>query len=506
MKSLIRLQPDDNVAVALREHERGTDLGNFGGMARVDIPPGHKVCVAPISTAQPIVKYGQIIGFASDDIAPGDHVHVHNVSMGDFDRDYAFCSAARETEIVSEGERATFLGYRRPDGHVGTRNYIGIVTSVNCSATVAKQIAREVERRDLLASYPNVDGVVPIVHGAGCCVGTQDESFHMLQRTVWGHVRHPNFAAVLLLGLGCETNQISSLRSTFGESVGPTLGTMTIQAAGGTKATVEAALKWLEDVLPLANSCVREPVPASELVVALQCGGSDGYSGISANPALGKAVDRLVAQGGSAILAETPEIYGAEHLLTQRARSLETGEKLIDLIQWWEDYAARHGSEINNNPTPGNKAGGLETILEKSLGAVAKAGSTNLNGVYRYAEPVDATGLLFMDSPGYDPCSITGEVASGANLVCFTTGRGSIYGNRPSPSLKLVTNSLVFDHMNDDMDINCGTVLDGDETLDQLGDRIFDRILEVASGDHTLSERNGLGECEFVPWQTGAQM
>ena len=506
MKPLIQLHPEDNLVVALSAHEKGASIGEFGGSTNAEIPAGHKVSTITIGMGQPVIKYGQIIGFASSDIKPGDHLHVHNVSMGDFDRDYAYGLAATKTDMVAKSDQASFQGYVRQNGKIGTRNYIGIITSVNCSATVAKQIAREAERQNLLEEHPNVDGIVPIVHGAGCCVNTEDESFNMLQRTVWGHVGHPNFAAVLLLGLGCETNQISSLQSVYKQQLDPKHGTMTIQSAGGTKATIEAALEWLRGVLPLANACTREEVCASELTIALQCGGSDGYSGISANPGLGKAMDQIVRHGGSAILAETPEIYGAEHLLTRRASYRETGEKLIDLIRWWEDYAARHGSEINNNPTPGNKAGGLTTIFEKSLGAVAKAGSTNLNGVYRYAEQIDSKGLLFMDSPGYDPCSITGEVASGANFICFTTGRGSVYGNQPVPCLKLTTNTLLFDYMNDDMDINCGTVLDGSETLDQLGDRIFKRILAVASGDLTLSEQHGFGECEFVPWQTGAQM
>lgn len=506
MVNLLRLSDDDNVAVAISALDVDDELGPFGGDARDAVPAGHKVALDTIAPGQPIVKYGQIIGFASEPVEKGEHVHVHNVSMGAFDRDYAFCADTRANELVPESDRATFMGYRRPDGKSGTRNYIGIVTSVNCSATVALQVAREIERRGLLERYPNVDGVVPIVHGAGCCIGTEDESFAMLQRTIWGHARHPNFAAVLALGLGCETNQIGDLFSAFGAERTPALGEMTIQAVGGVKATVDAAVDWFDQILPLANACAREPIPVSELTVALQCGGSDGYSGVSANPALGRAVDRLVRHGGTAILAETPEIYGAEHLLTRRARDRETGEKLIDLIRWWEDYAARHNSAMNNNPTPGNKAGGLTTILEKSLGAVAKAGSTSLQGVYRYAESVRDEGLVFMDSPGYDPCSITGEVASGANLVCFTTGRGSVYGNRPSPCLKLVTNTPTYEHMRDDMDINCGTVLDGTETLEALGDRIFDHIVEVASGTRTKSEQNGLGECEFVPWQTGAQM
>ncbi len=505
-KTSIQLSDKDNVAVVLADVAKGDTVEPASITAREPIPRGHKLAVAPIKEGEAVLKYGQIIGFASAHIAPGEHVHVHNVSMGDFERDYAFGEAAREIEMVPETERATFQGYRREDGRVGTRNYIGVVTSVNCSATVARHIAREVEKRGILDDYPDVDGIVPIVHGAGCCTATDDEGFRMLQRTIWGHARHANFASVLLLGLGCEANQIPLMLEVMGKPSEETFHYTTIQEEGGTRKTVEGAVAWFEGVLPRANAMTRETVPASELTVALQCGGSDGFSGITANPALGIAVDTLVRHGGSGVLAETPEIYGAEHLLTRRAVSREVGEKLIERVRWWEDYAAKHGGDMNNNPTPGNKAGGLTTILEKSLGAVAKGGSTNLVGVYKYAEPITTKGFAFMDSPGYDPCSITGEVASGCNLVCFTTGRGSVYGNKPVPSLKLATNTPMYEHMAEDMDINCGTVTDGTETLEEVGERIFRKMLAVASGERTKSEELGFGDAEFVPWQVGAQM
>jgi len=259
-------------------------------------------------------------------------------------------------------------------------------------------------------------------------------------------------------------------------------------------------------MLPEANRVKREPVSAEHLTLALQCGGSDAYSGITANPSLGAAVDLLVRHRGTAILSETPEIYGAEHLLTRRAVSREVGEKLIERIRWWEAYTERNGGEMNNNPSPGNKAGGLTTILEKSLGAAAKGGTTKLCGVYRYAEPVTEKGFVFMDSPGYDPCSITGQVASGANIVCFTTGRGSVYGCKPAPSLKLATNTAMYERMDEDMDINCGSVVDAGVTIESVGERIFARLLEVASGSQTKSEQFGFGDDEFVPWQIGAVM
>lgn len=502
----IRLHDSDNVVIAITDLEPGDALAPSDGAASTRVPRGHKAALTPIAAGEKVVKYGQTIGVASRDIAAGEHMHVHNVSMTEFDRDYAFGRLAQPTAFAPEAERATFQGYRRPDGKVGTRNYVGIVTSVNCSATAARLIAKEAEKRGLLDAYPNVDGVVPIVHGAGCCIGTDDEAFYKLQRTIWGFATHPNFASVLMLGLGCEANQIPLMLEVYGNPPPEQFRYFTLQSQGGTRKTVEDGLRWLGDALAYANQARRETVPASELTVALQCGGSDGLSGVTANPALGVAVDTLVRNGGAAALAETPEIYGAEHLLTSRAETPEVGEKLIDLIKWWEGYAAKHGSEMNNNPTPGNKAGGLTTILEKSLGAVAKAGSTNLTGVYKYGEPIRTRGLVFVDSPGYDPVSITGEVASGCNVVCFTTGRGSCYGNKPAPSIKIASNTPMYEHMSEDMDLNCGTIADGAETVELAGQRIFQEILDVASGKKTLSEELDIGDAEFAPWQTYAQM
>ena len=504
--AVIQLHEADNVAIVLSNLEEGARVEAPDLQARCRVPQGHKIAVKPIESGEDIVKYGQIIGNASQSIAPGEHVHVHNVSMATFDRDYAYSERARSTDLLAMEERATFEGYRRDDGRAGTRNYVGIVTSVNCAASTARLIARDAEKRGLLETYPNVDGIVPIVHGAGCCIGTDDEAFAKLQRTIWGYATHPNFAAVLMLGLGCEANQIPLMLEVHGNPSEKRFRYTTIQREGGIRKTIEDGLRWLEDALAYANSAERQTIPACELTVALQCGGSDGYSGITANPALGAAVDLLVRNGGTAALAETPEIYGAEHLLTRRASSPEVGEKLIDLIRWWEDYAAKHNSSMNNNPTPGNKAGGLTTILEKSLGAVAKGGSTNLNGVYKYGEPISTNGLVFVDSPGYDPVSITGEVASGCNLICFTTGRGSCYGNKPVPSMKLASNTPMYEHMADDMDINCGTIAEGKETVQGVGTRIFEHMLAVASGERTRSEALDVGEAEFAPWQTWAQM
>jgi altronate hydrolase len=499
----LRLNPADDVVIACRELESGTNLIQENVVCRERIPAGHKVATRAIAKDEPVHRYNQIIGFASQPIAPGQHVHVHNLEVRDFARDYAFGEAYKPTEFVSE--QATFQGIVRPDGRVATRNYIGILSTVNCSATVAKHVAKAFEG-DALASHPNVDGVVALTHTAGCGMDTTGEGMDILRRTLAGYARHANFAGVLIIGLGCEANQMDALFFTQGLAKGPLLRAMTIQDKGGTTKAVAEGISMVREMLPVANEVIRSTVPASAIVVGLQCGGSDGYSGITANPALGAAVDLLVRHGGTAILSETPEIYGAEHLLTRRAQSRAVGEKIVERIHWWEEYTARNKGEMNNNPSPGNKAGGLTTILEKSLGAVAKGGTTGLMGVYEYAEPVTAKGFVFMDTPGYDPVSATGQVAGGANMICFTTGRGSVYGCKPSPSLKLATNTTMFERMEDDMDINCGQILDGSMSVQEAGEKIFRLILATASGEPSKSELHGFGQDEFVPWYLGAVM
>ncbi len=419
---VIRLNPADNVVVAAAPIPAGTAIPGEGVTAVCDIPRGHKIAVRPIPAGEAVLKFAQIIGYASTDIAPGDHVHVHNCVMGEHDRDYAFGVDSRPTALVPESDRATFEGFVRPDGRVGTRNFIGIVSTVNCSATVSKMIAAHFEKRGLDA-FPNVDGVAAFVHGTGCGLAGSGDQFDTIQRVMWGYARHPNCAGVLLVGLGCEVNQIRFLVDVYGIEEGETFQFLTIQEVGGTRRAVEEGIRRIEAMLPAANRAVRQAVSAEHITLALQCGGSDAFSGITANPALGAAADILVRHGGTAILAETPEIYGAEQLLTRRAASREVGERLIERIRWWEHYTSINGGDMNNNPSPGNKAGGLTTILEKSLGAAAKGGTTDLVDVIRYAEPVCRRGFVFMDSPGYDPVSITGEVASGSNVVCFTTGR-----------------------------------------------------------------------------------
>ena len=501
---MLRLNAADNVLVAIDVVDKGATAPEDIA-ARDRIMKGHKMAAAAIKAGEPVRKFGQIIGFAKSDIAKGDWVHEHNTGMADFARDYAFCKDAKPEDILPVERQATFQGYRRANGKVGTRNYIGIMTSVNCSATVAGFIAEEMTRSGILKNYPNIDGVVALRQDNGCVIDYRGAIFDILKRTTWGYATNPNMGGVLMVGLGCEGFQIPRFKEAYGIVENDTFRTMTIQETGGTRKTVAAGVAAVAAMLPHVNAVKREACRASELIVALQCGGSDGYSGITANPALGAAVDILVHHGGTAILSETPEIYGAEHLLTRRAATPEVGQKLVDIIHWWEDYTKRNLMEMNNNPSPGNKLGGLTTILEKSLGAAAKGGTTTLRHVYRYAEPVTGKGFVYMDTPGYDPVSATGQVAGGANLICFTTGRGSAYGCKPVPSIKLATNSDIYRRMIDDMDINCGDVLEGVSIQDK-GREIFERVLKVASGERTKSEELGYGDNEFVPWQVGAVM
>jgi galactarate dehydratase len=501
---VIQLNPQDNVSVARAVIPAGTVLPGSNVVARSEIPSGHKISIQPIEAGEPVLKYGQVIGTASAAIQPGEHVHLHNLAMQESDVTHNFAADARPTPLLPEAERRTFEGYVRANGDVGTRNYIGIITSVNCSATVSRAIADAFNRGGALDGFENVDGVVALTHGTGCAISTKAEGYTYLTRTLSGYAKHPNFAGILMIGLGCETNQIEPIVEKFGLEVGPMLRTMTIQRLGGARKTVEIASDIIREMLPIANAAKRTTVPLSGLKLALQCGGSDGYSGISANPALGYAADLIVQNGGTAVLSETPEIYGAEHLLTRRAVTPAVAQKLVDRIEWWRDYTVRNGAELNNNPSHGNKAGGLTTILEKSLGAVAKGGTMPLEAVYEYAEPINQTGFVFMDTPGYDPVAVTGQVAGGCNVIVFTTGRGSVSGFKPAPCIKVATNSEMYEHMQDDMDVNCGGIVTGEDTIEAAGLRIFESVIATASGRYTLSEDFGFGDNEFVPWQIGA--
>src|SRR6478672_2548403 len=488
----IRLHPADDVVIARQQLVGGTKLLDENVAISGLIPPGHKVATRAIAVGEAVRRYNQIIGFASRAIAPGEHVHLHNLAMGDFARDYAIGVDAKPTAYIQPA--ATFQGIVRRDGpHAGkvaTRNYIGILSTVNCSATVARGIADHFNA-ERLARFPNVDGVVALTHGSGCGMDTHGEGMQILRRTLGGYAKHANFAGVLIVGLGCEANQISALLGAQALTEGPLLRTFSIQDTGGTAKTIAHGIGMIDEMLQSADDVRREPVPASHITVGLQCGGSDGYSGITANPALGAAIDLLVRHGGTGILSETPEIYGAEHLLTRRAVSREVGEKLVSRIRWWEDYTARERGEMNNNPSPGNKAGGL---------------TTNLVEVYDYAQPVTAKGFVYMDTPGYDPVSATGQVAGGANMIVFTTGRGSAYGCAPAPSLKLSTNTPLWIKQEEDIDLNCGEIADGNASVDGTGAKLFQLMLDTASGAKSKSEQHGYGQSEFVPWYLGAVM
>ena len=493
----VKLSPADNVVTAKSQ----LAIGDEG--ATEIIPRGHKMAAEDIAKGAPVLKYAQVIGYAAQDIAKGAHVHTQNLEFRNVDTEYEFSTNLRPAEPAEKID--TFMGYRRANGRVGTRNFIAVLSSVNCSATAARRIADYFDD-EKLKDYPNIDGVVAFMHGTGCAMATNSEGFEALQRVMWGYARNPNVGGVLMAGLGCETNQIDWLVEAMGLTPGPLFQTMNIQDVGGLRKTVELGIKKIEAMLPLVNDVKREECPASELMVALQCGGSDAWSGITANPAVGYACDLLVAQGGTGVLAETPEIYGAEHLLTARATDKAVGDKLIGLIKWWEDYTARNGGSMDNNPSPGNKKGGLTTILEKSLGAAAKGGTTPLTGVYKYAEPVTAKGFTFMDSPGYDPASVTGQIASGCNLVCFTTGRGSAFGAKPSPSMKVATNTEMYTRLTEDMDVNAGRIISDGATVEEVGREIYEMWLRMASGEQSKSEKQGLGDYEFVPWLIGAVM
>lgn len=500
-RNVVRLHPDDNVVIASRPLTAGNDVDGIAVPIRQDIAAGHKVATKPIAIGEAILKYGQVIGIATVDIAAGAHVHTHNVAVSS----ERAASKAPVSGLRNEKSRS-FMGYVRANGRVGIRNHVCILTSVNCSATVARAIADRAERSGLLARFPNVDGVVAITHSSGCGMAASGEGFDTLRRTLWGTAANPNFAAVLLIGLGCEVLQVDAMARDSGLAGSTAFDVFTIQDAGGTAAAIEDGLTRLEPLLALANEARRTEVPAGRLVLGLQCGGSDAWSGLTSNPALGNASDRLVALGGTVILSETPEIYGAEHLLYARASDAAVEARLRDRIDWWDEYTTRNGMEMNNNPSPGNIAGGLTTILEKSLGAVAKAGTGPLEDVILYGEPLRRPGLVFMDSPGFDPCSATGQVASGATIIAFTTGRGSAFGFKPSPSIKIASNSDVAARMSGDIDIDCGPIADGASTIEEKGEEILDYLLDIASGRQSKSEALGYGGSEFVPWLIGATM
>lgn len=511
----VLLHPQDDVAIVRTPLSRGVILDLSSEIAHAAnqvevvqrVQSGHKVAIRNVAQGQPVRRYGSIIGFATQPILAGSHVHSHNLAVGELDQEYEYSVDVRPIEFVPPELRRTFLGYRRPDGKAGTRNYIAIIGTVNCSASTVRFIQQQFGP-EILQNYPNIDGIIGLTHKNGCAMRHGGAAIEQLQRVLAGMAVHPNIGAYLLVGLGCESNQVQELIANMELDKGkrgawkqPLF--LTIQENHGVARTVKEAARMIERLLPEVNDVRREPIPISELTVALQCGGSDGWSGITANPALGYCVDELVCQGGTAVLSETPEIYGAEHMLLRRARSREIGEQFVELIRWWEHYTAINDMEMDNNPAPGNKLGGLTTIYEKSLGALAKGGTTPLNAVYKYAEPITERGFVFMDTPGYDPYSATGQVAGGSTIIVFTTGRGSCFGFKPSPSIKVASNTTLYENMTDDMDINAGVVLNGVSTQ-EVGMQILDEIIAVASGKQSKSEAQGIGEEEFSPWILGA--
>ena len=491
--SLIRLHENDNVLITKTPISLGQEIDSLALRARGQIPAGHKVAASQIPKGEPIRKYNAVIGVASRNIEPGDYVHSHNIELVDFERDPGFGLDVRAVDYVSESDRASFQGYVREDGRVGTRNFIGLLSSVNCSATTISRIAAYFTP-ERLKDYPNVDGVAAFAQTTGCGMSSPSPHFDLLRRTLAGYARHPNMAGVLIVGLGCERNQVDDLLESQGLKSGRLLRTFVMQDVGGTEDTIEAGIRAVQEMLPIANTYQRQTVSASHISIGLQCGGSDGFSGITANPALGAAMDILVRHGGTAILSETPEIHGVEYMLTRRAVSAEVGQKLLDQLEWWTEYTRGHNGQFNGVVGPGNQAGGLANIFEKSLGSAMKGGTTPLQGVYAYAQPIDKKGFVCMDSPGYDPVSATGQIASGANLICFTTGRGSMFGSKPAPTIKLASNTAMFERLKKDMDINCGVVIDDSVTLPEMGQRIFEAILRHASGEPTQSERINIGD------------
>ncbi len=503
---VVWLHADDNICVAARNLQQGdrVRVGDAELQLNGSIAMGHKIATRAVAEGQPIYKYGHVIGITVESISAGDHVHSHNLINGELSRDFAPCSEISDPPQTLTGR--TFDGYRRSNGKAGTRNYVAVISTVNCSASVARYVAQRFDD-SVLADYPNIDGVVALRHEGGCAMEYGGLKHTMLNRVMGGFAKHPNIGAYLLIGLGCEQGAMGYLveqeqlvQIDGGQRQGPPM--LSMQDLGGTAKTVEEGIRLLSNLLPAANDVERVPIPASEIILGTECGGSDGNSGITANPAVGVASDMLVASGGTAILGETSEIYGAEHLLTRRSRSPEVAEKLLERIEWWNWYASVFGVELDNNPSVGNKEGGLTTIVEKSLGAVAKLGGTTLEAVYDYAQPVTAQGAVVMDTPGFDPPSVTGMVAGGANVVVFTTGRGSCYGCKPTPCIKVASNSPMYHRMEDDMDINAGTVLEG-RTVEQVGAEIYEQVLAVASGKKTKSEIHGIGDDEFVPWAVG---
>ena len=499
----IRLNAADNVVVARMALSAGARVPFEGREITIGqaIGPGHKVAVAEIAAGETVFKYGEDIGRAGERIAPGDLVHVHNLRFEAKNREYEFSTALTDLAEIPLLPENTFQGYARADGRAGTRNFIAIVGASNCAALATQKIADAFDGESFKAS--GIDGVVAFPHGDGCGQA-EGPDMEQLRRTLDGLVDHPNVAAAIVVGLGCEVNQVSYFtRPDAAGSNGTPRRGFTLQESGGTTRVIADGAKAVRELIDECGKIERVACPVSKLTAALECGGSDAFSGITANPAVGYFSDLLVKQGGAVCLGETTEACGAEHLLTRRAISREVGEKLLEMIEWYKNYVGGFGLGINfdSNPSPGNKAGGLTNITEKSLGAVAKGGTSNLTGVYHFAERISRPGFAFMNTPGYDPTSVAGMAAGGCNICLFTTGRGSAFGFPTVPVVKVCTNSETAKRMDQDMDINCGTVADGAEDIPTAGKRMYQFVLDVASGRETFSE--ALGHREFIPWRIG---
>ena len=498
------LHDNDNILITLKNLNSGIVLNEYG--ITIDAPAlsGQKIARFDIEKDDPIIKYGTVIGFADSNIKKGQVLTNKNVLFKEFNREHNYCSKYKPTNYIENNLQKSFMGYKRQDGRVGTRNYIAIVSTVNCSATVVHEIASYFTS-EKLKDYKNIDGVAAFSHSTGCGMELSGEPMNLLYRTLGGYIKHPNVAATLVVGLGCERCQVGGLfQNQKLDQNDPFVETLIMQENGGTSSTIKAGIEIVKKMLDKFNNYQRVITSVSSLMVGLQCGGSDAFSSLTANPALGKAVDLLVENGGTAVLSETPEIYGVEHTLTARAINVSVAEKLMERVDWWKNvYSKGRDVQINGVVSPGNQMGGLANILEKSLGSAMKGGSTGLMEVYKYAERITERGFVFMDTPGFDPVSATGQIAGGANLIAFTTGRGSCFGAKPSPSIKLATNTTLFNKMEEDMDINCGKIVDGILSLDEMGEEIFNYFIDVASGKKTKSEILSLGRHEFAPWQIG---
>lgn len=499
---VIRLDPADNIVVARQPIAAGTFIPEEGITVKTDIPIGHKIASRAISCGEPVRKYNTVIGYAARDVDAGIHMHNDTIYFDTVSEEYYFCQDYHPADVLPSEKQRTFLGYVRPDGQVGTRNCIGVIVCSNCAATVARKIAAHFSE-EVMAAYPHVDAVVPLITSSGCGLEKSGEPMIFLRRVLGGHIKNPNMAGALVCALGCESNNIDAFFQEAGLTPGPMLGRLVIQEAGGARKAVAQGIAMVEAMLPYAEQCRRQPVPVSHLKVGLECGGSDSFSGISANPALGIAMDRLIQNGGTAVLTEPTELLGAEGALVRRARSPEVAQKLLDVMGWWKEYCKGRDSQINGRVTPGNNAGGITNVLEKALGSAKKGGSTALNDVVDYAAPVTGHGLVIMNSPSYDPVSAAAMFAGGCNLCAFTTGRGSCYGSQHFPTVKISSNTPLFERQEDDIDLNAGTVIDGSQTLEQMGEAIFEALIAVASGQPTKSELFGMGSDEFIVWWFG---